>query len=223
MWDYTAKVLEYFRNPKNMGEIENPDGRGEVGSMACGDAMLLTLRVDRATDRILDAKFKTFGCASAIASASVLTELIIGKTVDEALKVSNEDIARHLGGLPSAKMHCSVLGHDAVLAAVNNYRGIPSTSHTDDEGKIVCRCFAITDKHIERVAKENNLHTIDEITDYTKAGGACKSCHTAIQDILDKLWGVPPAAPPDCNQQRATRCCETPAGCGKHYTPVAQS
>lgn len=209
MWDYNQKVLEYFRNPKNMGEIENPDGMGEVGSMACGDAMRLTLRVDRATDRILDAKFKTFGCASAIASASVLTELIIGKTVDEALHVTNEDIVTALGGLPTAKMHCSVLGHDAVLAAINNYRGVQSTQHVEDEGKIVCRCFAVTDKHIERVARENKLRTVEEITNFTKAGGACKSCHVAIQDILDKVWGVAPDAdaPSDCQKQRATRCC----------------
>jgi NifU-like protein len=218
MWEYNHNVLEHFRNPKNMGEIENPDGVGEVGSMACGDAMRLTLRIDRAADRITDAKFKTFGCASAIASASVLTELIIGKTVREAMQVSNEDIVQALGGLPSAKMHCSVLGHDAVLAAINNFRGVPSTHQTDDEGKIVCRCFAVTDTHIARVARENTLRTVDEITNFTKAGGACKSCHVAIQDILDRLWGTTAEAdaPTDCQKQRATRCCQKPKGkaCG---------
>jgi len=198
MWDYSDKVLEYFRNPKNLGEIENPDGAGQVGSMACGDVMRLTLRVDPATDRITDAKFKTFGCASAIASASVMTELIIGKTVDEALNVSNEDIAKALGGLPAEKMHCSVLGHDALVAAVNDYRGLTSEDHEEDEGKIVCHCFAVTDKHIERVARENDLHTVDEITNYTKAGGACKSCHQAIQDILDEVWKCEKCAEPDC-------------------------
>ncbi len=208
MWDYSAKVLEYFRNPKNMGEADNANAVGEVGSMACGDAMRLTMRIDPATQRILDAKFKTFGCASAIASASVLTELIIGKTIDEALRVGNDDIAQALGGLPSAKMHCSVLGHDAVIAAIDNYRGVKSAQHDTDEGKIVCRCFAVTDKHIERVARENNLHTIDEITNYTKAGGACKSCHMAMQDILDRVWRDPAPCVAPCAHPKP--CCTTP-------------
>jgi NifU-like protein len=198
MWDYSDKVLEYFRNPKNLGEIENPDGAGQVGSMACGDVMRLTLRVDKPSGRILDAKFKTFGCASAIASASVMTELIVGKTVDEALAVSNDDIAQALGGLPPEKMHCSVLGHDALVAAVSNYRGLEAAEHGEDEGKIVCRCFAVTDRHIERVARENNLHTVEEITNYTKAGGACKSCHQSLQDILDEIWKCEARAEPDC-------------------------
>jgi len=106
MWEYSDKVFEYFRNPKNMGEIENPDGRSEVGSESCGDLMQLTLKIDRDTDTITDAKFKTFGCASAIASASVLTELAIGKTIDEALKITNDSIILELGGLPNAKVHC---------------------------------------------------------------------------------------------------------------------
>ena len=194
MWEYSQKVLEYFRNPRNMGEVEDANAMGEVGSMACGDAMRLTMRIDPATGRILDAKFKTFGCASAIASASVLTELLMGKTVDEALAITNEDIAKELGGLPSAKMHCSVLGRDAVLAAVNHYRGQPTSSHVEDEGRIICRCFAVTDKHIERVVRENRLRTVEEVTNFTKAGGACGSCHADIQELLDKLWSPPCAA-----------------------------
>lgn len=207
MWTYSEKVLEYFRNPRNMGECENANAVGEVGSMACGDAMRLTLRIDPATNRILDAKFKTFGCASAIASASVLTELVIGKTIDEALQITNEDIAKALGGLPAAKMHCSVLGHDALVAAINNYRGIQSTHHDMEEGKIVCRCFGVTDKHIERVARENKLHTVEEVTNYTKAGGACKSCHMAIQDILDKIWREPGPCTTPCAEPKP--CCST--------------
>jgi len=187
MWEYSDKVFEYFKNPKNMGEIENPDGRAEVGSESCGDLMLLTLRIDRDTDIIKDVKFKTFGCASAIASASVLTELAIGKTVDEALKITNDDIVRELGGLPNAKVHCSVMGQEAIEAAINDYRGIETVIHEHEDGKVICNCFGITDKTIEKAVREHNITTVDEVTKYTKAGGACQSCHLDIQDIIDKI------------------------------------
>jgi len=187
MWEYSDKVFEYFRNPKNMGEIENPDGRSEVGSESCGDLMQLTLKIDRDTDTITDAKFKTFGCASAIASASVLTELAIGKTIDEALEITNDSIILELGGLPNAKVHCSVMGQEALEAAINDYRGIKTEIHEHEEGKIICNCFGISDKTIEKAVREHNISTVDEVTKYTKAGGACQSCHLDIQDIIDKI------------------------------------
>jgi len=188
MWDYTDKVREFFLNPKNIGEVENPDGVGDVGSIVCGDALRLTLRIDKETNRITDAKFQTFGCASAIASSSALTELIKGKTVDEALKVTNQDIADFLGGLPKEKMHCSVMGREALEAAVANYKGIPVT--LEEEGKLVCKCFNVTEEKIRKVAIENHLTTVDEITDFTKAGGGCGECKPEIEAILRDIWSL---------------------------------
>ncbi len=188
MWDYTEKVRKFFLEPKNIGEIENPDGVGDVGSIVCGDALRLTLKVDKETDRITDAKFQTFGCASAIASSSALTEMIKGKSVDEALRISNQDIAEFLGGLPKEKMHCSVMGREALEAAVANYRGIPV--QVEEEGKVVCKCFNVTEEKIRKVAIENHLTTVEEVTDYTKAGGGCGECKADIELILRNIWSV---------------------------------
>jgi NifU-like protein len=184
MWEYTDKVKAYFENPQNIGEVENPDGVGEVGSLACGDALKLTFKLDE-NKRIHEAKFQTFGCASAIASSSALTELIKGKTLEEAEKITNKDIAAFLGGLPKEKMHCSVLGEQALAAAIANYHGQPAPKV--EEGEIVCECFGVTDTEIERVIRQNNLKTREEVTNYTKAGGGCESCHDKIEAILDRI------------------------------------
>lgn len=189
MWNYSDKVMDHFMNPRNVGEIENPDGVGEVGNAACGDALKLTLKVDE-NERITEVKFKTFGCASAIASSSVLTEMVKGKTLDEASKITNQQIAAELGGLPEAKMHCSVMGMEALQAAIANYRGEPSPFEKDHdhEGKIVCHCFGVTDVKIIKVARENKLHKASEVTNFCKAGGACGSCLGEIQRLLDDMW-----------------------------------
>lgn len=188
MWDYSEKVKEFFKNPRNVGEIETPDAVGEVGSIICGDALRLTLRIDKKTEKIIDAKFKTFGCASAIASSSALTEIIKGMTIEEASKVTNQDIADYLGGLPEEKMHCSVMGMEALEAAIANYRGAPFKKEMVGEEKIICKCFSVTDKKIIRAIKENNLKTVEEVTHYTKAGGGCGKCKPEIQKLLNEFW-----------------------------------
>lgn len=185
MWEYTDKVKDHFFNPRNVGEIENPDGIGEVGSLACGDALKLTFKLDE-DGRIADAQFKTFGCASAIATSSVLTEIIRGMTIDEAAKVTNKDIADYLGGLPEQKMHCSVMGREALEAAIENYRGGATEKH-ELAGKVVCTCFGVTEDEIERVIIDNNLTTVEEVTNYSKAGGGCGGCKGEIENILERL------------------------------------
>jgi NifU-like protein len=198
MWEYTDKLKDHFFNPRNVGEIENPDGVGEVGSLACGDALRLTFKLDE-NGRIKDAKFKTFGCASAIATSSVLTEMIKGKMLDEAAKVTNKDIADYLGGLPEQKMHCSVMGREALEAAIENYRTGGKKRH-ELEGNVVCTCFGVTDKEIERVIRENDLTTVDQVTNYCKAGGGCGGCKGEIGKIVEKVQGekvkLAPAAVP---------------------------
>ena len=187
MWDYTEKVKEHFFNPRNVGEIENPDGIGEVGSLACGDALKLTFKLDE-NGRIKDARFKTFGCTSAIATSSVLTEMIKGKTIDEAGELTNKDIADYLGGLPEQKMHCSVMGREALEAAIENYR-TGGKKKRELEGKVVCICFGVTEKEIERVITENDLTTVEQVTNYCKAGGGCGGCKGEIAKIIEKVRG----------------------------------
>jgi len=183
MWEYTDKVKDHFLNPRNVGEIENPDGIGEVGSLACGDALRLSFKLDE-KKRIKDVKFKTFGCASAIASSSALTEILKGKTLEEAEKVSNQDIAAYLGGLPEEKMHCSVMGREALEVAIANYRG---QKVKKEDFEVVCNCFGVTDREIVKAIRENNLKTVEQVTYYTKAGGGCAQCHPKIETIIESV------------------------------------
>lgn len=183
MWNYTNAVHEHFLRPHNAGPMEDANAIGEVGSLACGDALKLYLRIN---DKgiIEDAGFETFGCASAIASSSVLTELVKGMHVDEAIKLTNKDIANALGGLPKEKMHCSVMGAEALEAAIRQWKGEPAVPHAHEEGKLICKCFGVTDAQILRAIRENGLKTVEEITNYTKAGGACGDCLDQIAEIL---------------------------------------
>ncbi|MDD4102522.1 MAG: Fe-S cluster assembly protein NifU [Kiritimatiellae bacterium] len=195
MWDYSEKVMEHFRNPRNVGKIEKPDGVGTVGSLACGDALTLMFKLD-ADKRIEDVKFQTFGCASAIASSSALTEMVKGKTIEEAEKITNKDIANFLGGLPDQKMHCSVMGREALEAAIHNYR-TGETGFKSLEDHIVCTCFGVSENEIRRVVTENSLTTVDEVTNFCKAGGGCGMCHDDILAIIDSVRDTKPEKEPE--------------------------
>ena len=187
MWNYTEKVMDHFRNPRNVGTIEHPDGTATVGSLACGDALTFQFKLD-AEGKIADAKFQTFGCASAIASSSALTEMVIGKTLEEAKQITNQQIADYLGGLPPQKMHCSVMGREALEAAIKNYE-TGANADRNLEDTVLCTCYNVSENEVRRVIIENSLTTVEEVTNYTKAGGGCGKCIPKIQAILDEING----------------------------------
>ncbi len=214
-WEYSEKTKQLFMDAvhgkpgTHLGEVEDPDGIGEHGSIACGDAMRFTFRVKRhptdpTQDVITEARYLTFGCTSAIAASEALCTLIEegGYTPIQALKIRNRDIVDFLNGLPKQKIHCSVMGAEALESAVFNWaqkRGVNLQElgvdiHTDEqeEGRLVCKCFSLTEPYLRRKIKELGLHTIADITNAVKAGGACMSCHHVpggMQDLLDDVWG----------------------------------
>jgi NifU-like protein len=202
MWEYTKKVKEHFLRPRNVGKMENPSAVGEVGSLACGDALRLYLRVGQG-DVIEDATFQTFGCASAIASSSVLTEMLKGKTLAEARKITNKDIAERLGGLPREKMHCSVMGQEALEAAIKSFYGQKSVE-PQAEGNLVCKCFGVTDEQIRRAVRENDLKTVEDVTSFTKAGGGCGECALEIEKLIMEVRGEKTAEPARGRPERLT-------------------
>ena len=220
MWDYSDKVIDHFKNPRNVGTIENPDGVGEVGALACGDALKLMFKLDK-DGRIADVKFQTFGCASAIASSSALTEMIKGMTLEEASKVTNQDIAEYLGGLPEQKMHCSVMGMEALEAAIANYKTGDTAVRELKDDPLVCTCFNVRESEIVQAVRINKLTTVEQVTNYTKAGGACGRCRGAIQAILDREL----AGADDC--KRTTASDGAAGGSGgtppNHLTPVQKA
>lgn len=194
MWDYSEKVMDHYRNPRNVGKIDDADAVGSAGSLTCGDQLKIYLKIKDGI--VTDAKFQTFGCGSAVASSSILTEMIIGKSVDEVRKITNKDIADELGGLPPEKMHCSVMGYEALEDALKGYVDKDELDEALDElhgkpeqhDKIVCTCFGVTENQIWEAIKVNGLKTVEEITNYTKAGGACGKCKGLIQDIIDTYY-----------------------------------
>lgn len=185
MWDYSEKMLDHFRNPRNIGELADADGTATVGSLACGDALKFQFKLGP-DGRIAEARFKTFGCASAIASSSALTEMVIGKTLEEAKKITNRDIADYLGGLPAQKMHCSVMGREAMEAAIKNYE-TGETADVNLDAGILCSCYGVSENELRRVITENSLKSVEEVSNYIKAGGGCGGCRGKIKAILKEL------------------------------------
>jgi len=195
MWDYSEKVMDHYRNPRNVGSIDNADAVGVAGSLTCGDQLKIYLKIEN--NIVTDAKFQTFGCGSAVASSSILTEMIIGKSVDEVRKITNKDIADELGGLPPEKMHCSVMGYEALEDALKHYSAdgyvdldeiLDEHYGTTKQEKIICTCFQVTENMIWDAIKQNGLKTVEEVTNYTKAGGACGKCKAVIKDIIDTYY-----------------------------------
>ncbi|EAJ0837213.1 iron-sulfur cluster assembly scaffold protein [Campylobacter coli] len=189
IWDeYSQKVQDRMNNPQHMGEFSEEDAKArnaklivaDFGAESCGDAVRLFWLVDEKTDKIIDAKFKSFGCGTAIASSDTMVDLCIGKTVDEAVKITNLDVEFAMRdnpetpAVPPQKMHCSVMAYDVIKQAAAHYKGISPEDFEDQI--IVCECARVSLGTIKEVIKLNDLHTVEEITQYTKAGAFCKSC-----------------------------------------------
>ena len=216
-WQYSEKTTQLFMDAvkgkpgTHLGELEDPDGLGEHGSIACGDALRFMFRVarhptDPTQDVMTEARYLTFGCTSAIAASEALCALIEegAYTPITALEITNADIVKYLGGLPPQKIHCSVMGAEALEAAVFNWAqkrgvdleklGVELPSREEQDGRIVCNCFSVSEPYLKRKIQELELKTIPDITNSIKAGGACMSCHHTpggLQDLLDGVWGRP--------------------------------
>jgi len=189
-WVYTEKLKEHFIHPKNVLQDENPDsydGKGIVGNIKCGDEMMVVIKLDKEKDIITDCKWKTYGCASAIASTSILSEMVKGMKLEQAYHLSPKDVAKELGGLPEHKIHCSVLGDKALRAAINDY--YRRTGRQDviekEEARLVCQCMNVTDHEIEQAVLEG-ARTFYELQEKTKLGTVCGQCKGEATRLLEK-------------------------------------
>jgi len=188
-WAYTDTVKEHFMNPRNILMDEDSyeeDGKGVTGNVKCGDEMIVVIKVDKEKGIIADCKWKTFGCASAIASTSVLSEMVKGMKLDDAFNLSAKDINRALGGLPDHKVHCSVLGDKALRMAINDYyvRNGMEAKVKKEEERVVCKCMNITDQEIEHAVLEG-ARTFYELQEMTKVGTGCGECEQEVTQLLE--------------------------------------
>ncbi len=188
-WAYSDIVRDHFANPRNVLKADDdfePDGKGIAGNIKCGDQMMMAITVDAQQGVITDCRWQTYGCASAIASTSILSEAVKGMTLDEAFQVDPKQIAAKLGGLPENKIHCSVLGDKALRAAINDY--YERTGQTDlikrDESRLVCQCMNVTDHDIEDAVLEG-ARTYDQLQEHTKVGTVCGQCEDEARKLLD--------------------------------------
>jgi len=186
-WVYTEKVKEHFTNPKNILEDEanyQADGRGEVGNIACGDQMLVAIKVK--DDKIAECKWKTYGCASAIASTSMMSEMVIGMHIKDAYKIKPDDIVVQLGGLPDHKIHCSVLGDRALRAAIEDYckKNGKENLLEKEAAQVICVCNNITDMDIENFIKAGGK-TFEELQEKTKLGKVCGGCKEKAKELFE--------------------------------------
>jgi nitrogen fixation NifU-like protein len=190
-WAYSDKLKEHFMNPKNILQGENTDdfdGVGMEGNLQCGDQMMVVIKVDKEKDIITDCQWKTYGCASAIASTSVLSEMVKGRTLDAVFHISPKEVALELGGLPDHKIHCSVLGDKALRAAINNYytRNGKEDKVKQEQSKVICQCMSITDHDIEDAVLEG-ARTYFELQERTKLGTVCGQCKDEAELLLEKF------------------------------------
>lgn len=192
-WVYTDTVKDHFMNPRNLwkeGEDFSPDGVGEVGSLACGDQMRVGIQVE--DGRIKALRWLTYGCASAIASTSMMSEIATGMTLEEAYHITPEMITSALGGLPEHKFHCSVLGDKALRAAIDDYfekNGIKNNLK-NSTAKIICECKGVTDQMIEELVKSDKVRNFEELQAATGCCTACGKCRLKIMDELNEFLHI---------------------------------
>jgi NifU-like protein len=213
MWQYSAKVRDHFLNPRNAGELPQATVIGEAGSLSSGDALKLYLSIK--DDKIIAARFQTFGKPTAIASSSALTEMLIGKPIDEAARITSADISKYLDGLPEEQMAAPVLGMEALEDAYSKYRNLDTSSDDALGERTICRCFDISQGKINRAIRDHSLNTIAEITHYTKAGGGCHSCHVDLENLLSRARAERARAAEDERQKLAREV--------KHNAPASTS